>query len=62
MYSFVVGNYFVKSHGNGWAYEIEDINTGETLFFQDDDAHNLYMDTNRFENTVAIESAFEGCY
>jgi hypothetical protein len=51
--------YFITSHGNGWAYEIEDQKTGETLWFQDDDACLIQKETNDFEHESVIGMYFE---
>jgi hypothetical protein len=52
MISFNTPNraYLVTSHGNGWAYEITDQETGHSLWFQDDDASELQKETNDFEH------------
>lgn len=52
-------NYTVTSFGNGWAYEIRDNLTGETLWFQDHDADQLQSDTNNFENDAVLQQYFE---
>ena len=52
------GRYFVKSHGNGWAYEIEDTETGETIWAQDDDADALREHCSNFENEAALSDYF----
>jgi hypothetical protein len=51
--------YTIKSYGNGWAYEVVDIGTGESLWFQDHDAEQLQAQTNNFEDTCAIGQYFE---
>ena len=51
--------YYVKSYGNGWAYEVTDNTTGESLWFQDDSATQLQADTNDFESTDAIRVYFD---
>jgi hypothetical protein len=53
------GAYSVVSHGNGWAYEVTDQSTGETLWFQDSDADQLRTDTGDFEHRDAIAQYFE---
>ena len=35
------GRYLVNSHGNGWAYEITDQESSETIFLQDNEAQIL---------------------
>jgi hypothetical protein len=47
-------HYLVTSYGNGWAYEIEDRDTGDAFFVQDDDAQALQNNTNDFENEDTI--------
>ena len=61
MISFNTPNkaYLVTSHGNGWAYEITDQETGESLWFQDDDASQLQKETNDFEYEYVIDQYFE---
>jgi hypothetical protein len=53
------GRYSVISHGNGWAYEITDNETGDSLWFQDDSAIQLQADTNNFENDDMLSQYFE---
>jgi len=53
------GRYTITSHGNGWAYEVEDNVTCDTLWFQDYDANQLQNDTNNFENDVVLREYFE---
>ena len=50
--------YHVTSHGNGWAYEVTDQETGETIWAQDDDAQELQSATNDFENEVSLSQYF----
>jgi len=50
--------YSVISHGNGWAYEIIDNETGDSLWFQDDSAIQLQADTNNFENEDMLSEYF----
>ena len=52
------GRYSVISHGNGWAYEITDNETGDSLWFQDDSATQLQTDTNNFENEDMLSEYF----
>jgi hypothetical protein len=49
----------ITSHGNGWAYEITDQETGHSLWFQDDDASELQKETNDFEHEYIIDQYFE---
>lgn len=51
--------YLVTSHGNGWAYEVVDQDTGDSLWFQDDSANQLQQDTDNFENEGAIAQYFD---
>ena len=53
------GKYHIASHGNGWAYGVTCQVTGDSLWFQDDDACQLQADTNDFENEAAITQYFE---
>jgi hypothetical protein len=43
-------HYLVTSYGNGWAYEVEDRDTGEAFFVQDDDAQTVEKFSDQFEN------------
>ena len=51
--------YYIKSYGNGWAYEVEELGTGESLFFQDSDAVRLREETEDFNNTMVLDMYFE---
>ena len=51
--------YLVTSHGNGWAYEITDQQTGHSLWFQDDDALRLQEETQDFELETVLDQYFE---
>jgi len=64
MFSFTTPNnrYLVKSHGNGWAYEITCQETGENLWVQDSDAEQLREAAADFENEDAIADYFECLY
>jgi|LauGreDrversion4_2_1035121.scaffolds.fasta_scaffold3241946_1 hypothetical protein len=53
------GKYHIESHGNGWAYEITDQATGDSLWFQDSDACEVQKETQDFENTDPIKAYFE---
>ena len=52
MISFNTPNrrYLITSHGNGWAYEITDQETGDSLWFQDEDAYTIQENTGDFED------------
>ena len=60
MFSFNTNDraYLITSHGNGWAYEVTDQETGHSLWFQDDDAAQLQSETNDFENTDILDQYF----
>lgn len=51
--------YHITSHGNGWAYEVTDQTTGDSLWFQDDDAANLQAETADFTRTDALRTYFD---
>lgn len=53
------GRYLVTSHGNGWAYEVVDLQTNDSLWFQDDDANEIQQNTNDFEHEGSIAQYFE---
>ena len=61
MISFNTPNrlYLITSHGNGWAYEVTDQETGESLWFQDDDAAMLQKVTRDFELENVLDQYFE---
>jgi hypothetical protein len=61
MISFNTPNrrYLITSHGNGWAYEITDQETGDSLWFQDEDAYTIQENTGDFEDEGAIDQYFE---
>ena len=52
------GKYHVTSHGNGWAYEITDQHTGDSLWFQDESASLLQDRTNNFEDEAELDAYF----
>ena len=56
------GKYTIVSHGNGWGYEVYCNITGDNLWFQDDDAHQLQTETNNFEDTNVLSQYFENLY
>ncbi len=56
------GKYTIKSHGNGWGYEVFCNITGDNLWFQDHDADQLQTDTNNFEDTTILSQYFENLY
>lgn len=58
-YTTESGRYFVVSHGKGWAYEITDQETGDSLWFQDDDATQFEKNTNNLENESEIAQYFD---
>lgn len=51
--------FHIVSHGNGWAYEITDQSTGESLWFQDEDAAIVQTDTADFTDTQALRDYFD---
>ena len=53
------GRYIVISHGNGWAYDITDNETGDNLWFQDSDAIQLQDESNDFENESVLAQYFD---
>jgi hypothetical protein len=53
------GRYHVTSHGNGWAYEVHCQATGDSLWFQDDDATQFQTDTEDLTNEDAIRTYFD---
>ena len=57
-YPLFEGRYYVKSYGNGWAYEIEETATGEVLFVQDDNARQLQDETEDFTSEIALSQYF----
>lgn len=46
--------YLVTSYGNGWAYEVECVETGYSFWVQDHDADDLRTSTNDFEDTYVL--------
>ena len=59
MMAFTTEHYHIASHGNGWAFEITDQQTGESLWFQDQDAEQIRQETNNFEHEDIIRTYFE---
>lgn len=57
-FATINNKFHVISHGNGWAYEITDQATGETIWVQDDDAAQLQANTDNFESEIAIDQYF----
>jgi hypothetical protein len=53
------GKFHITSHGNGWAYEITDQATGDSLWLQDDDAIWIEEQTDKFQNENALNSIFD---
>lgn len=53
------GRYHITSHGNGWAYEIHDNETGAELWFQDSDADAIRDESGDFETESVINMYFE---
>jgi hypothetical protein len=50
--------YHVTSHGNGWAYEVHCNTTGESLWFQDQDADFLRDNTADLTDEDALDTMF----
>ena len=53
------GKYHVTNHGNGWAYEITCQSTGDSLWFQDQDADSLRDSTDDLRDENALAAMFE---
>ena len=53
------GKYYISSYGNGWAYEITCQTTGDSLWFQDDDADYIKVATSDFNNEAELLAYFE---
>lgn len=53
------GAYHIESHGNGWAYSVTCQSTGDSLWFQDQDAIQLQNDCEDFTNEDAIRQYFD---
>jgi hypothetical protein len=51
--------YTIRSFGNGWAYEIDDHETSDTLWFQDHVADIIRKKTKDFTNMTVIDQYFE---
>jgi len=57
-YPLFEGRYYLKSYGNGWAYEIEKTSTGEVVWVQDYDAQLLQEETNDFTSELTLDQYF----
>lgn len=53
------GRYFITSYGNGWAYEIEELHSGRTVWFQDADACTIQALTDNFDNCAPLLDYFD---
>lgn len=53
------GNYTVRSYGNGWAYEVDDHEASDTLWFQDHMAEFLREETKDFTDMTIMGHFFE---
>lgn len=53
--TFIAGNYHIVSYGNGWAYEVVDVETGCSFWVQDDDAEALRVATENFEDVSCFD-------
>lgn len=56
------GRFYITSYGNGWAYEIEELHTGHTLWFQDADADMIRAESQDFTDDQALFAFFETVY
>jgi hypothetical protein len=54
-----LNRYHITSHGNGWAYEVVDQQTKDSLWFQDADACELQHQTDGFQDEDVIAQYFE---
>lgn len=52
------GRFHISSYGNGWAYEIVCQTTGDSVWFQDDDADFVQQSTGDFHNENEIANYF----
>lgn len=52
------GRYSITSYGNGWAYEIEEVHTGRTIWFQDADACTVQELTSSFADCAQLADYF----
>jgi len=50
--------FHITSHGNGWAYEVHCNTTGESLWFQDQDADFLRDNTADLTDEDALDTMF----
>ena len=53
------GRYYIMSYGNGWAYEIEELFSGRTVFFQDSEACMVQELTSSFADCRALADYFD---
>lgn len=51
--------FFITSYGNGWAYEVEELHSGRTLFFQDSEADTLRQESGEFMDEGHLALLFE---
>ena len=51
--------FFVTSYGNGWAYQVEELHSGRTLWFQDAEARTLQRESSEFMDEGHIALLFE---
>lgn len=49
------GKYSIRSHGNGWAYEVTNRTNGRSFFVQDHDADQLEKDSDYFECIAVLD-------
>lgn len=53
------GRYYITSYGNGWAYEVEELHTGRTVFFQDSEACMVQELTSSFADCRPLLDYFD---
>ena len=53
------GRYFITSYGNGWAYEVEELHSGRTIWFQDSEACMVQEATSSFADCSPLLDYFE---
>ena len=51
--------FHVTSWGNGWAYEVTCMETGDSFFLQDHDAEQLQAESEDFTNEVVLNQYLE---
>jgi len=66
-YTTILSNarYTIRSYANGWAYEVDDHETSDTLWLQDHEADELKELTQNFTDLSWLDHYFEninGCF